>query len=98
MAPGSDLDRGVQQAGVVTELLQGGDAGQVCVGLSGALQAGPEHAVAEQLLVQLCLQGRGAAEQRPVVARRQVAVDDLLGAAQDEHASEAGQLCGSLLP
>ena len=83
---------------MVTELLQGGDAGQVCVGLTGALQAGPEHAVTEQLLVQLRLQGGGAAEQCPVVARRQVAVDDLLGAPQDEHAGEAGQLRGSLFP
>ena len=79
----------MEQAGVVAELLQGGDAGKVCVGLAGALQTGPEHPVGEQLRVQLCLQGRGAAEQRPVEARRQVAVDDLLGAPQGERAGEA---------
>lgn len=41
---------------MVTELLQGSDAGQVCVSLRGALKASSEDPVAEEMLVQLSLQ------------------------------------------
>lgn len=83
---------------MVAQLLQGSDAGQVCVGLSAGLKARSEDSVAEEMLVQLELQGRRRAEQRPVEARRQVAVDNLLCPSQDEHASETGELCCSLFP
>lgn len=88
-----NLDSGVEQTRVVTELLQCSDAGQVCVRLRGALKAGSEDSVAEELLVQLSLQRGRVAEQRPVETRRQVAVDDLLRPSQDEHASQARELC-----
>lgn len=82
---------------MIAQLLQGRDARQVCVCLRGALKARSEHPVAEELPVELPLQGRQLAEECPVQAWRQVAVDDLLRASQDEHASEPGQLCRSLL-
>lgn len=82
---------------MVTQLLQGGDAGQVCVSLRAGLEAGGEDPVAEETLVQLQLQRGGRAEERPVQAGRQVAVDDLLRAPQGERASQAGQLRRSLL-
>lgn len=88
---------GVEQTRVVTELLEGSDAGQVCVSLRGALKAGSEDSVTEELLVQLSLQRRRVAEQSPVETRRQVAVDDLLRPSQDEHASQAREFCCSLL-
>lgn len=91
-----NLDSGVEQTRVVTELLQGSDAGQVCVSLRGALKAGSEDPVAEEKLVQFSLQRGRVAEQRPVETRRQVAVDDLLRPSQDEHASQARELCCSL--
>lgn len=77
---------------MVTELLQCSDAGQVCVSLSGVLQAGSEDSVAEQTLVQLLLQRGRLAEQSPVKTRRQVAVDDLLCPSQDEHAGQTREL------
>lgn len=67
----------------------------MCMG--GGLEAGSEHPVAEELPVELPLQGRRPAEQRPVQAGGQVAVDDFLRASQDEHAGEPGQLRRSLL-
>lgn len=82
---------------MVAEFLQGGDAGQVCVCLCGALEAGSEDSVAEEIPVQPPLQRGRLAEQRPVQARRQVAVDDFLRPSQDEHAGEARQLCSALL-
>lgn len=91
-----NLDSGVKQARVVTEFFQGSDAGQVCVSLRGALQAGSEHSVAEEVLVQLTLQGGRLAEQRPVQTRWQVAIDDLLGPPQDEHTGQARELSCSL--
>lgn len=87
----------MEQTRVIAQLLQGRDARQVCVCLRGALKAGSEHPVAQELPVELPLQGRHLAEQRPVQAGGQVAVDDLLRASQDEHASEPGQLRRSLL-
>lgn len=81
---------------MITQLLQGRDAGQVCESLRGALKAGSEHSVAEELLVELSLQKRRFTEQCPVETRRQVAVDDLLRSSQDEHAGEPRQLCSSL--
>lgn len=81
---------------MVTELLQGSDAGQVCVGLCRAQKAGSEDSVAEEMLVQLPLQRGRVAEQRPVETRGQVAVDDLLCPSQDEHAGQARELCCSL--
>lgn len=81
---------------MVAELLQGSDAGQVCVSLCGAVKAGFKDSVAEELLVQLLLQRRRLTEQRPVKTRREVAVDDLLGSPQDEHAGQARELCCSL--
>lgn len=81
---------------MITQLLQGSDAGQVCVSLRGTLKAGSEHSVTEELLVELSLQRRRFAEQCPVETRRQVAVDDLLRSSQDEHAGEPRQLCSSL--
>lgn len=93
----SHLHSVIEQKRVIAQLLQGRDARQVCVCLRGGLKAGSEHAVAEELPVELLLQGRRLAEQGPVQARGQVAVDDLLRASQDEHASEPGQLCRSLL-
>lgn len=93
----SNLDSVVQQKRVIAQLPQGGDAGQVCVCLRGGLKTGSEHPVAEELAVELPLQGRQLAEERPVQAGGQVAVDDLLRASQDEHASEPGQLGSSLL-
>lgn len=92
-----NLEGGVEQSGVVTQLLQGGDAGQVCVSLCPGLKARPEDSVGEEVPVQLQLQGRGRAEQGPVEARRQVAVDDLLRPPQDKHAGQAGELRRSLL-
>lgn len=91
-----NLDSRIEQTGVVTELLQGRDAGQVCVRLHGALKAGSEDPVAEETRVQLLLQRRRLAEQRPVETGREVAVDDLLRSSQDEHAGQAGELCRSL--
>lgn len=82
---------------MIAQLLEGRDARQVCVCLRGALKAGSEHPVAEELPVELPLQGGQLAEQRPVQAGGQVAVDDLLRASQDEHAGEPGQLRRSLL-
>lgn len=82
---------------VIAQLLEGRDARQVCVCLRGALKAASEHPVAEELPVELPLQGGQLAEQRPVQAGGQVAVDDLLRASQDEHAGEPGQLRRSLL-
>lgn len=82
---------------MITELFQCGDASQMCVGLSGALKAGPEDSVAEEVLVQLSLQRGRLAEQRPVEARRQVAVDDFLRPPQDEHAGQTRELGRSLL-
>lgn len=81
-----NLDSGVKQTRVVTQLLQRSDAGEVRVGLSGALQTGSEDAVAQEVLVQLLLQRRRLAEQSPVKTRRQVLIDDLLRPPQDEHA------------
>jgi len=81
---------------VVAELLQCSDAGQVCVSLRGALKAASEDSVAEKMCVQLALQRGRCAEQRPIEARGQVAVDDLLCSSQDEHASQARELCCSL--
>lgn len=81
---------------MVAQLLQGGDAGQVCVSLCGGLKAGPEDSVAEEVPVHLQLQRRRCAEQRPVETGRQVAVDDLLRPPQDEHAGQPGQLRRSL--
>lgn len=82
---------------MVTELLECSDAGQVCVSLRGALEAGSEDSVAEELLVQIKLERRRLAEQGPVETRRQVAVYDLLCPSQDEHACQARELCCSLL-
>lgn len=92
-----NLNSDVEQSGVITELFQCGDASQMCVGLSGALKAGPEDSVAEEVLVQLSLQRGRLAKQRPVEARRQVAVDDFLRPPQDEHASQTRELGRSLL-
>ena len=83
---------------MVAELLQGGDAGQVSVSLRGALEAGSEDSVAEELLVQVPLQRGRLAEQRPVQTRRQVAVDDLLRPSQDERPGQARELRRSLFP
>lgn len=91
-----NLDSEVEQTGVVTELLQGSDTGQVCVRLRGALKAGSEDSVAKKMLVQLSLQRRRVTEQRPVETRRQVAVDDFLRPSKDEHARQARELCCSL--
>lgn len=93
----TNLDSVMEQQRVIAQLLQGSDARQVCVCLRGALEAGSEHPVAQELPVQLPLQGGQAAEERPVQAWGQVAVDDLLRASQDEHAGEPGQLRRSLL-
>lgn len=82
---------------MIAQFLQGRDARQVRVRLRGALKTGSEHPVAEELPVELLLQRRQLAEQRPVQSGGQVAVDDLLRAPQDEHASEPGQLRRSLL-
>lgn len=81
---------------MVAQLLQGSDAGQVCVGLSGGLKARSEDSVAEEMLVQLELQRGRRAEQRPVETGGQVAVDDLLRPSQDEHAGQTRELCCSL--
>ncbi len=81
---------------MVTELLQGSDAGQVCVSLHGTLTASSEDSVAQKALVQLSLQRGQVAEQSPVEPRWQVAVDDLLRPSQDEHAGQARELCCSL--
>lgn len=92
-----NLDSAMEQTRVVTQLLQCSDAGQVCVRLHGALKAVSEDSVAEEMLVQLSLQRGQVAEQCPVEARRQVAVDDLLCPSQDEHASQARELSCPLL-
>lgn len=81
---------------MVAQLLQGRDAGQVCVGLSAGLKARSEDPVAEETPVQLQLQRRRRAEQRPVQAGGQVAVDDLLRPSQDERAGQTGELHRSL--
>ena len=81
-----NLDSGMKQTRVVTELLQCSYAGEVCVGLSGALQTGSEDAVAQEVLVQLLLQRGRLTEQSPVKTGRQVLVDDFLRPPQDEHA------------
>lgn len=91
------LGRGVEQTRVVAQLLQRGDAGQVCVGLRGALKAVSEDSVGEKLRVQLPLQRARFAEQRPIESWRQVAVDDFLCPSQDEHAGQARELRGPLL-
>lgn len=65
--------------------------------LCGALKAGSEDSVAEEMLIKLSLERGWVAEQRPVETRRQVAVDDLLCPSQDEHASQARELCCPLL-
>lgn len=96
MQAANNLDSGVEQTRMVTELLQGSDAVQMCVSLHGALKAGSEDSVAEEMLVQLSLQRGRVAEQRPVETRRQVAVDDLLRPSQDKHASQARELRCSL--
>lgn len=83
----SNLHSVMEQKRVIAQLLQGRDARQVCVSLRGALKAGSEHPVAEELPVELTLQGRQLAEEGPVQAWRQVVVDDLLRASQDEGAS-----------
>lgn len=93
----ANLHSGMEQMRVIAQLLEGRDARQVRVCLRGALKAGSEHPVAEELPVELPLQGGQLAEQRPVQAGGQVAVDDLLRAPQDEHAGEPGQLRRSLL-
>lgn len=87
-----NLDGGVQQSRVVAQLLQGRDAGQVRVGLSAGLKARPEDPVAEEMPVQLQLQRRRRAEQRPVQTGGQVAVDDLLRPSQDERAGQTREL------
>lgn len=79
----------MQQTRMVTELLQGSDAGQVCVSLRVGLKASSEDSVAEEMIVQIELQRRRFTEQCPVEPRRQVAVDDLLRPSQDEHTSQA---------
>lgn len=81
---------------MVAQLLQGGDAGQVRVGLGAGLKAGSEDSVAEEVPVQLELQRRRRAEQGPVEAGGQVAVDDLLRPSQDEHAGQTRELRRSL--
>lgn len=81
---------------MITEFLQCSDAGEVCGGLRGALKASSEDSVAKEMLVQLQLQGGRSAEQRPVEAGWKVAVDDLLRPPEDEHTSEARELCCSL--
>lgn len=91
-----DLNGGIQQSGVVTQLFQGGDAGQVCVSLCGGLKARSEDPVAEEMLVQLELQRGRRAEQCPVETGRQVAVDYLLCAPQYKHAGQPRELCCSL--
>lgn len=92
-----NLDGGIQQNWVVTQLFQGSDTSQVGVSLCGGLKARSEDSVAEEMLVQLQLQRGGRAEQRPVETGRQVAVDYLLRAPQDKHASQTRELCRSLL-
>lgn len=92
-----NLDGGTQQNGVVTQLFQGRDAGQVGVSLCAGLEARSEDSVAEEMLVQLQLQRGGRAEQGPVKSGGQVAVDYLLRAPQDKHASQTRELCRSLL-
>lgn len=82
---------------MVTELLEGPNAGQVWTVLQRPLQAGADHAVGQEAAVQLQLQGRRPAEEGPLLLGRQVAVDDLLSAAQDEQAREAAQLRSTLL-
>lgn len=82
---------------MVAELFQSSDAGQMCVGLCGVLKAGPKDSVGEELRVQLSLQRGRLAEQRPVEARRQVAVDNFLRPSQDEHAGQARELGCSLV-
>lgn len=47
MQAAHNLDSGVEQTRMVTELLQGSDAVQMCVSLHGALKAGSEDSVAE---------------------------------------------------
>lgn len=42
---------------VIAQFLQGCDTRQVCVCLRGGLEAGSEHPVAEELPVELPLQG-----------------------------------------
>lgn len=87
----------MKQTRVVAELLQCSDTGQVCVSLCGALQAGSEDSMTEEMLVQLSLQRGRVAEQRPVETWWQVAVDYLLCPPQDEHASQTRELSCSLL-
>lgn len=80
---------------MVTELLQCSDAGEMCVSLRGALKAGSEDSVAEEMLVQFQLhRGRGT-EQRPVETGWKVAINDLLRPPQDEHTGQARQLSRS---
>lgn len=81
---------------MVAEFLQGSDTGQVCVGLTVALETGSKDTVAEEVFVQLVLQRGQLAEQSPVKTGRQVAVDDLLCPPQDEHAGETGEFSRSL--
>lgn len=81
---------------MVTELLQCSDAGQVCVSLRGALKAGSEDSMGQEMPVKLYLQRGRVTAQRPIETRRQIAVDDLLCPPQDEHASQARELNCSL--
>lgn len=93
-----NLDSDVEQTRMVAELLQRSDAGQVCAALCEALKAGSEDVVAEEVFVQLLLQRGRRAEQCPVQARWQVAVDDLLRPPQNEHAGETRELSSALFP
>lgn len=77
---------------MVTELLQCSDAGEMCVSLRGALKAGSEDSVAEEMLVQFQLHKGRVTKQRPVETGWKISIDDLLRPPQDEHTGQARQL------